>query len=243
LTDTQNTPTDAPRLSVIVPCYNEAATVRELLEQVLAVPVDKQIIVVDDGSSDDSVAIVSALAEEHPEIELHCHEVNSGKGAALHSGIGLARGQYTIVQDADLEYDPNDYVPLLEAAERTGARVIYGSRVRGGMPFSYRSFYWGGRLVSFVASVLYFRWITDEPTCYKLLDTELLQSLDLKAKGFGFCPEVTAIVCRLGERIVEEPIHYVPRSIEEGKKIRWTDGLKAIWILLKYRFARIRKKT
>jgi len=241
VTEVPPTPSDSPLLSVIVPCYNEAGTVRQLLEQVLAVPVDKQIIVVDDASTDDSVRIVTALAEGRPEIELHCHETNSGKGAALHTGIRLARGRYTIVQDADLEYDPNDYIRLLNAAERTGARVVYGSRIRADMPASYRSFYWGGRLVSLVASLLYGRRITDEPTCYKLLDTTLLQSLDLKAKGFGFCPEVTALVCRLGERIVEEPIRYTPRSFADGKKIRWTDGVKAIWILLKYRFARIRK--
>jgi hypothetical protein len=241
VTDPSPTASDVPLLSVIVPCYNESATLAQLLERVLAVPVDKQVIVVDDGSTDGSVDILREAAQVHPEIEMHFHETNQGKGAALHTGIRHARGRFTIVQDADLEYEPNDFVLLLAAAERTGARVVYGSRIRGGMPFSYRSFYWGGRLVSIVASALYGCWITDEPTCYKLLDTALLQSLDLKAKGFGFCAEVTALVRRRGERIVEEPIHYTPRSVEQGKKIRWTDGLKAIWILLKYRFARVRK--
>ncbi len=203
-----------------------------------APPAAKQVVVVDDGSRDGSRAELERFAQAHPEVELVFHKVNQGKGAAIHTGVAHARGAYTIIQDADLEYDPGDFAKLLAVARERGARVVYGSRILGGQPFSYRSFYWGGRLVSLVASVLYWQRITDEPTCYKLFDTALLKSLPLREKGFGFCPEATALVCRRGVRIVEVPIRYAPRSVKEGKKIRWTDGLEAIWILLKHRFKR-----
>ncbi len=209
----------------------------ELLGRLVAVPLSMQVIVVDDGSSDGSRDIVERFAAAHPGVELFCHEVNRGKGAAVRTGIAHARGTYTVVQDADLEYDPCDLVRLVETAEREGASVVYGSRVLAGMPHSCRRYYWGGRLVSLVASILYGQRITDEPTCYKLFRTELLRSLPLREEGFGFCAEATALVCRRGHRIVEVPITYAPRSIEQGKKIRWTDGFRAIWLLLKLRFA------
>ncbi|HUT33372.1 MAG TPA: glycosyltransferase family 2 protein [Planctomycetota bacterium] len=209
-----------------------------LLERVLAVPVTKQVVVVDDGSKDGSRAALERFAQAHPEVELAFHEVNRGKGAAIRTGVGRARGAYTIIQDADLEYDPCDFERLLAVARERGARVVYGSRILARQPYSYRRYYWGGRLVSLVASLLYGQRITDEPTCYKLFETELLKSLPLREDGFGFCPEVTALVCRRGERIVEVPIHYAPRSKQEGKKIRWTDGIEAVWILLKHRFKR-----
>lgn len=207
----------------------------QLLERVLAEPTAKQIIVVDDGSTDGSRQVLEAFAAEHPGVELVCHETNRGKGAAIRSAIGRARGAYTIIQDADLEYDPSDYAALLATAAERGVRVVYGSRVLAHQPISYRRYYWGGRAISIVASVLYGRRITDEPTCYKLFATDLLQGLPLREDGFGFCPEATALVCRRGERIVEVPVHYAPRSIEQGKKIRWSDGIRAAWILLKHR--------
>jgi len=233
----------APELTVIVPVYNEADTVVELLERVLATSVSKQVIAVDDGSTDGSREIIERFAGEHPEVELVCHDANRGKGAAVRTAIPRASGRYTIVQDADLEYDPADYGTLLAAAREQGARVVYGSRILGSRNRSYHRYYWGGRFVSLVASILYGRWITDEPTCYKLFDTALLQSLPLREEGFGFCAEATAMVCRLGERILEVPISYHPRSIEQGKKIRWTDGLAAVWILLKHRFAHVRARS
>jgi len=209
---------------------------------VLSAPVAKQVVVVDDGSTDGSGGVVARLAESHPEVELASHAANRGKGAAIRTGLARARGSYTIIQDADLEYDPADYARLLQAARERGARVVYGSRVLARQPISYRRYYWGGRLLSAVASLLYGQRITDEPTCYKLLATDLLRGLPLREEGFGFCPEVTALVRRRGERIVEVPIHYAPRSIAEGKKIRWRDGLRAVWILLKLRWSR-RGKT
>ncbi len=236
-TDEQRADRRPPELTVIVPVYNEADTVVELLERVLAVELPMQIIAVDDGSTDGSRALIDQFAREHPEVELVCHGANRGKGAAVRTAIPRARGRWTIIQDADLEYDPNEYGKLLATAEEHGVRVVYGSRILGSPNRSYRRYYWGGRLVSLAASIIYGQWITDEPTCYKLFDTALLQSLPLREDGFGFCAEATAMVCRLGERIVEVPISYHPRSIEQGKKIRWTDGLAAVWILLKHRFA------
>ncbi len=231
---------ETPQLSVIVPMLNEAATVGELLARLVALPLRMQIVVVDDGSTDGSREIVERFAQGHPEVELVCHGANRGKGAAVRTGIARTRGAYTVVQDADLEYDPEDLVRLVQTAESEGASVVYGSRIRGGSVPSYRSFYWGGRLVSLVASLLYWRWITDEPTCYKLFRTELLRSLPLGEEGFGFCAEATALVLRRGLRIREVPIRYHPRSFEQGKKIRWTDGVRAIWILLKRRFGKVR---
>lgn len=242
-TDEQRADRRPPELTVIVPVYNEADTVVELLERVLAVELPMQIIAVDDGSTDGSRALIDQFAREHPEVELVCHGAKRGKGAAVRTAIPRARGRWTIIQDADLEYDPNEYGKLLAAAEEHGVRVVYGSRILGSPNRSYRRYYWGGRLVSLAASIIYGQWITDEPTCYKLFDTALLQSLPLREDGFGFCAEATAMVCRLGERIVEVPISYHPRSIEQGKKIRWTDGLAAVWILLKHRFAHVRARS
>jgi len=207
---------------------------------VLATPVAKQVVVVDDGSRDGSRAVLESFVAAHPEVELLCHEANRGKGAAIRTGLARARGRYTIIQDADLEYDPSDYERLLAVAEEGGCRVVYGSRILARQPISYQRYYWGGRLLSWLASALYGQRITDEPTCYKLFATELLRSLPLREDGFGFCPEVTALVCRRGERIAEVPIRYAPRPMAEGKKIRWTDGLRAAWILLKLRLARRR---
>jgi len=240
--DEQRDDTATPELTVIVPVYNESGTVGELLERVLAAPVSKEVLVVDDGSTDGSREVVQRFVSERPEVELLCHDGNRGKGAAVRTAIPRARGRYTIIQDADLEYDPAEYGKLLAAAAEHAARVVYGSRIRGSHSKSYQRYYWGGRLVSLVASILYGQWITDEPTCYKLFDTALLQSLPLREDGFGFCAEATALVCRLGERILEVPISYHPRSMAEGKKIRWTDGLAAVWLLLKHRFARVRAR-
>lgn len=240
--DAQRDDNAMPELTVIVPVYNEAATVAALLERVLATPVRKQVVVVDDGSTDGSRGVLRRFADGHPEVKLLCHEANRGKGTAIRTAIPHALGRFTIVQDADLEYDPAEYRKLLDAAAEHGARVVYGSRILGSPNRSYRRYYWGGRLVSLVASVLYGQWITDEPTCYKLFDTALLKSLPLTEDGFGFCAEATALVRRLGERIVEMPISYRPRSIDEGKKIRWTDGLEAVWILARLRFAPVRPR-
>jgi len=230
---------DAPTLSVIVPAYNEADTIEETLRKVEAVAIDKEIVVVDDGSKDRTAEIVERLFDGKPGRVLLRQPANRGKGAALRAGIGRATGQVVIIQDADAEYDPSDYPKLVQPILAGQTEVVYGSRILGRNPRSYHRYYWGGRLLTLVTNFLYGAGITDEPTCYKVFSRKLLQSLTLEEDGFGFCPEVTAQVCRLGHKIVEKPIAYHPRSIEAGKKIRWHDGAEAIWILLKWRFRRM----
>ncbi len=221
----------AVKLSVIIPSYNESATIETLLRRVLAVDLPKEVIVVDDGSTDDTPAIV----ERFPEVKLLRHERNRGKGAAIRTGLAAATGDIAIIQDADLEYDPNDYYRLVAPIAEGRADVVYGNRWHKGAGVSYRRYLWGGRFLTMVTNLLYNARINDEPTCYKTFRMDVLRRIELECEGFEFCPEVTAKVRRLGYRIHEEPIHYEPRSFEEGKKIRWTDGAKALWVLLKFR--------
>lgn len=222
-------------LSILVPVYNEAATVVLLLRRLLAVklPVEREIIVVDDGSSDGTDSVLKALRE--PGVRVLLHPANRGKGAAIRTGLAAARGDMILTQDADLEYDPDEIPSLLEPMLKNGARVVYGSRILKSNPSSYFRYYWGGRLISLCTNILFNSTVTDEPTGYKLFHTELLRSLDLRCEGFEFCPEATAKILRRGIPIAEVPISYHPRSIEEGKKIRWADGIIALWTLLKYR--------
>lgn len=230
-------------LSILIPAYNEAANIGTLLEMVAGVDlpyaVSKQIIVVDDGSSDSTLAIARDFAQRHAAlgIEVMAHDHNRGKGAAIRTALARATGRYIIIQDADLELEPADIAVLLRYMIDENLPVVYGSRFLGvGNTHTYRSYYLGGRIVSWVANVLYSQHITDEPTCYKLFRREVLQRIDLKCTGFEFCPEVTAKVSKLGYKIKEVPIHYKPRTLEEGKKLHWSDGLEAVWTLLKYRF-------
>jgi len=222
------------RLSVIIPAFNERATLQETIERVLAVPVEKEIIVVDDGSTDGSWEIISRF--DDPRVRAFRHVVNCGKGAAIRTGLSHATGDAVIIQDADLEYDPQEYVPLLARLE-AGADVVYGNRWHKGIRASYRRYIWGGRLLSMVTNLLYHADIHDEPTCYKLFRMDVIRRLRLACSGFDFCPEVTAKVRRLGYQIDEVPISYTPRSFKEGKKIRWYDGLKALFVLALYRVA------
>ena len=228
-------------LSIIIPAYNEEQTIRKLLDKVCAVTliegISKEILVIDDGSSDSTNDIVaeyvSSLGVKN--IRLISKERNQGKGAALRKGIEVATGDFIIIQDADLEYDPEDYNLLLPHL-LNGEKVVYGSRfLRKENKHSYQSFYYGGLLVTFFTNLLFLQKLTDEPTCYKAFETNFLKSIPLKCTGFEFCPEVTAKTAKKGIKIKEVPIHYYPRSIEQGKKIKWTDGLDALWTLLKYR--------
>ena len=223
------------KLSVIIPVYNEKETIETILGRVARVrlPVDKEIIVVDDGSTDGTGDILNKTRIKN--VVIVSHAVNQGKGAAVKTGLDSASGDIILIQDGDLEYDPEDYPSLIRPILDKKTRVVYGSRIMGHNKASYFRYYWGGRFLSLLANRVYGIHITDEPTCYKVFDAGLLKSLELECKGFEFCPEVTAKVSRLGEAILEVPIAYMPRSIQEGKKIRWVDGLIAIWVLVKYR--------
>ena len=221
-------------LSVVIPVYNEAATVAQVIGRVLAVPVDREIIVVDDGSTDGTGAILAGLAAKHPGITVLTHPENRGKGAAVRAGFARASGDVLIVQDADLEYDPGDYPALLSALDKPGVDLVYGSRILGHTPRGYAFYYLGGVLVSLVASLLFRAHLSDEPTCYKVFRRSLLGRLKLRCTGFEFCPEITAKALRLGCVIREVPIRYHARGFAEGKKIRWIDGVKAVGCLVRY---------
>ncbi len=232
------------KLSIIVPVFNEEATLEEIIERVRETPLEKEIIAVDDGSSDNSIKILEKMEQDFgSDFKFVKHEKNRGKGAAIRTGLDVANGDLILIQDADLEYDPKEYPQLIKPfLDDSQIEVVYGSRIllKGNARSSF-TFYWGGRLLSGITNLLYGSQITDEPTCYKVFKTKLLKSLDLCSEGFEFCPEVTAKILRRKIPIHEIPISYRPRSLEEGKKIQWKDGLIAIWVLIKYRFKRFKK--
>lgn len=228
-------------LSVVIPAYNEAPTLRDILDLVASVPLKLRLemIVVDDGSKDGTADIAREWAKAHETERISVKVIskeNGGKGTAVRRGIDESTGEYVIIQDADLEYDPNDYLKLLEPMVAGDADVVYGSRITGPDKPGSMKFYLGGRLVTVFTNLLYGSHITDEPTCYKLFRGELIRGIPLTCTGFEFCPEVTAKVLKRGLHIAEVPIRYRPRSIEEGKKIRSWDGVLALWELLKWRF-------
>lgn len=219
-------------LSVIIPIYNEVHSVEELLRRVQGSPVEKEIILVDDGSTDGTREKLRALPQAH-NVTILFHEGNQGKGAAIRTALEYARGEYVIIQDSDLEYDPQDYAALLAPLKDHRANVVYG--VRNDRPGRGLSFFLGVRFLTWLTNFLYRTHIHDEATCYKVFRRSTLRRVKLECRRFEFCPEVTAKVARLGEKIFEVPISYHPRSAEQGKKIRWTDGASAIWTLLRYR--------
>ena len=224
------------KITVIIPAYNEAKTLAGCIRAVYDRNPgrDLEVIVVDDGSSDRTPALLEDL--RRPDMRVIRHERNRGKGAAIRSGLQTATGEIVLIQDADLEYDPADYGSLLEPFSDGQTQVVYGSRVlKDDNPRSYQSFYWGGRLLSWWTNLLFGSRITDEPTCYKAFRTDLLRSLDLTCEGFEFCPEATAKILLRGVCVREVPISYHPRSKSEGKKIRWHDGLRALWTLFRLR--------
>jgi len=222
-------------VSVIVPVYNEAAHVDELLQAIHASPVKKEIIIVDDGSTDGTREKLRAmpLADD---VTVVFHEKNCGKGAAIRTALQYARGEYILIQDSDLEYDPQDYPALLRPLEQQHANVVYG--VRPDRPERGLRFFLGAKLLTHLTNLLYGAGIHDEATCYKVFRRSLISQIDLQCRRFEFCPEVTAKLCRMGERIAEVPVAYNPRSTIEGKKIRHADGWLAIWTLLRHRFSR-----
>lgn len=220
-------------VSVIVPVYNEAAHIEELLQAIHASPVKKEIIIVDDGSSDGTREKLRSMALAS-DVTVVFHEKNCGKGAAIRTALPYARGEYILIQDSDLEYDPQDYPALLRPLEEHKANVVYG--VRPDRPERGLRFFLGAKLLTHLANLLYGAGIHDEATCYKVFRRSVLSQISLQCQRFEFCPEVTAKLCRAGEKIAEVPISYLPRSAGEGKKIRHSDGWLAIWTLLRLRF-------
>jgi glycosyltransferase involved in cell wall biosynthesis len=226
------------KLSIIIPCYNEAATITEVLAKVARAEthgLEKEVIVVNDGSTDGTGQLLAELQGDRVKV-IH-HERNLGKGAAIRAALEQVTGDIVLIQDADLEYDPDEYPFLLHPMLSDHVEVVYGSRMlrkdnkQGALPFLI-----GGRLLSLLTNLLYQAGITDEPTGYKVFGASLLKSIDLKCTGFEFCPEVTAKVCKRGYEITEVPISYNPRSVSEGKKINWRDFIVHVFVLLKYRF-------
>ena len=224
-------------LSVLIPAFNERATIAEIIERVLAEPVVTQIIIVDDGSTDGTREFLRGLPENDSKIEVQFHPENQGKGAAIRTAIDFARGQICIIQDADLEYHPSDFEAVIQPIVDGRTKVVYGSRVtHPENQYPLDLFRIGSFLVTQAANLLYRARLTDEPTCYKAFETQFLKSLPLESTGFELCPELTAWTRKRGEGIVEVPIRYDKRSVAEGKKIRWTDGIIALWTLLRLRF-------
>ncbi len=224
------------KLSVVIPVYNEAATIASLIERVRAVAIDKEIIVVDDCSADGTADVLRALPPA-PDLIVKFHSVNRGKGAALRTGFQAATGDVVVVQDADLEYDPQEYHKLLAPIADGRADVVYGSRFAGGE--CHRVLYFwhslGNRVLTLLSNAFTNLNLTDMETCYKMFRREIIQSITLEEDRFGFEPEVTAKVARMRCRIYEVGISYSGRTYEEGKKIGWKDGVRAVWCILKYR--------
>jgi glycosyltransferase involved in cell wall biosynthesis len=228
------------KLSIVIPIYNEAATILELLDLVSAINVglDKELVLIDDCSSDGTRDVLKKVAADHPEWRVLFHEVNRGKGAALRTGFAAATGDFVLIQDADLEYDPREYPILLRPLLENRADVVFGSRFQGGGPHRV-CFFWhylGNKFLTTLSNMMTNLNLTDMEVCYKVFRREVLQSLTLKEERFGFEVEITAKVSHGNWRIYEVPISYYGRSYEEGKKITWKDGFRALWCIIKYRF-------
>jgi glycosyltransferase involved in cell wall biosynthesis len=223
------------RASIVIPCYNEHQTIEELINRVQAVPVDKEVIVVDDCSNDGTRELLQKRAAERSDIVLRLRNRNGGKGAAVQEGLKCASGDVVIIQDADLEYDPADYPVLLRPIQTGKARVVYGSRFIG----EHRAMYFwhslGNKFLTLLCNALFDTTLTDMETCYKVFTIDIARQLKLREPRWGFDPEITARILKMGNRIYEVPISYAGREFNEGKKISWRDGFVVLMTLLRYR--------
>jgi glycosyltransferase involved in cell wall biosynthesis len=224
------------KLSVLIPVYNEEATLAELVGRVLATPQDKEILLIDDCSTDRSPEILKQLAEEHPGLRLFRHDRNRGKGAALATGLREFSGDVVLIQDADLEYDPAEYEKLLLPIREGKADVVYGSRFLGGSYGRAHLYYHylGNKFLTTVSNVFTNLNLTDMETCYKVFTRDVAKRLDVRSKGFSVEPEMTAKVARMKKRIYEVPISYAGRDLSEGKKIKKRDGITALWAIIRW---------
>jgi glycosyltransferase involved in cell wall biosynthesis len=237
------------KISIIIPAYNEAATIHKILDKIQATKlvndIQKEIIIVNDCSTDATTEKIHEYIQNNPDVDIqyHEHKVNQGKGAALHTGISKATGEFLVIQDADLEYDPNEYNDLLNPIIGGFADVVYGSRFMGNNPHRVL-FFWhtiGNKFLTFLSNMFTNLNLTDMETCYKMFKTDIIQNIKLKEKRFGFEPEVTAKISRVPKiRIYEVGISYYGRTYEEGKKINWKDGFRAIYCILKYGMLRMK---
>lgn len=235
------------KLSIVIPAYNEGPTIHFILNKVKAVQlvnnIEKEVIIVNDCSKDNTEEAIQNYMAQNPELNIQYfkHEINKGKGAALHTGISKATGEYVIIQDADLEYDPEEYNILLKPIVNGFADVVYGSRFMGGKPHRVL-FFWhtiGNKFLTMLSNIFTNLNLTDMETCYKVFNTKMVQGLDLQEKRFGFEPEVTAKISAIPKvRIYEVGISYYGRTYEEGKKIGWRDGFRAIYCIVKYGLSR-----
>jgi glycosyltransferase involved in cell wall biosynthesis len=224
-----------PLLSVVMPVYNERETIQEIIRRVLAVPLRIELIVIDDGSKDGTRDILAELVREL-QFKLVLQPANAGKGAALRRGFQEVTGDLVVIQDADLEYSPEEFPQLIELICQGRADVVYGSRFLGRHRVFLFTHYAGNRLLTLITNVLYNTMLTDMETCYKVMRTDVVRSMTLHSNGFGIEPEMTAKIFKRHYRVYEVPITYDGRGYEEGKKITWRDGVVALWVLLKYRF-------
>lgn len=229
---------ELPDVTVLVPALNEEATIREVIERLLALEFDLQIVVINDGSTDQTGAILTSLGDK---IEVIRNSKPGGKGAAIRKGLAIARGKVVVIQDADLEYRPEELPLLVKPVLEGKATVVFGTRFAHGMPLHMAlPNKIVNKLLVWAVAILFFRRISDEATCYKAFRRDVIEKMNLVCNRFEFCPEVTAKAIRLKQNILEVPIHYEPRSKEAGKKIRWTDAPEAFWTLLRHRFSRFK---
>ena len=232
---------DKVKLTIIIPAYNEIDTIQTLINKVIELKITKQIIIIDDCSTDGTREVIVKNKKFIDKIIFH--DENKGKGAAIKSAQKFITGEYVIIQDADLEYDPNDFYSLLEKIEIKGLKVVYGSRVlknkknKKAQNFSHSVRIIGNYFLTKLSNIINKQSLTDAHTCYKLFESNLFKSIKLNEKDFSFCPEITTKISLLNEKIIEVPINYNGRTYEQGKKIKASDGLKAVYVLLKYRFS------